>query len=146
MQELPRERGFTLLELMVVVSVIAILAMIALPSYLDRIIRDQIAEALPLADLAKAPVELAWRTGAALPAAHDRARTGPHERAGGVVAVAVQVGRRWEPLWRGPHTTASMAKPHAGGLRRAIRWGACAGRSCGPAGLREPKAYRATRT
>ncbi|HZT63438.1 MAG TPA: pilin [Burkholderiales bacterium] len=55
-----RHRGFTLLELMVVVGIIAILALLAIPTYQDKFIRDQIAEALPLADIAKAPVALSW--------------------------------------------------------------------------------------
>lgn len=55
-----RGRGFTLLELMVVVGVIAILALLAIPTYQDKFVRDQIAEALPLADIAKPPVALSW--------------------------------------------------------------------------------------
>jgi type IV pilus assembly protein PilA len=55
-----RHRGFTLLEMMVVVGVIAILALLAIPTYQDKAIRDQIAEALSLADIAKPPVALQW--------------------------------------------------------------------------------------
>jgi len=55
-----RQRGFTLLELMVVVGIIAILALLAIPTYQDKFIRDQIAEAIPLADIAKPPVALSW--------------------------------------------------------------------------------------
>jgi type IV pilus assembly protein PilA len=55
-----RGRGFTLLELMVVVGVVAILALLAIPTYQDKFVRDQIAEALPLADIAKPPVALSW--------------------------------------------------------------------------------------
>jgi type IV pilus assembly protein PilA len=54
------QRGFTLLEMMVVVGIIAILALLAIPTYQDKFIRDQIAEALPLADIAKPPVALQW--------------------------------------------------------------------------------------
>jgi prepilin-type N-terminal cleavage/methylation domain-containing protein len=45
------QRGFTLIEMMVVVGVIAILALMAYPTYQDKLVRDQIVEALPLADL-----------------------------------------------------------------------------------------------
>ena len=59
--------GFTLVEMMVVIAVIAILALIALPTFTDKLIRDQVAEALPLAALAKPAVESAWRLGQPLP-------------------------------------------------------------------------------
>jgi len=55
-----RARAFTLLELMVVVGIVAILALLAIPTYQDKLIRDQIAEALPLADIVKPPVALSW--------------------------------------------------------------------------------------
>ena len=57
-----------MMEALAVVAVIAILATIALPSYLDKIIRDQVVEALPLADIAKAPIATAWATSQPLPA------------------------------------------------------------------------------
>ncbi|WP_222622556.1 pilin [Ramlibacter albus] len=70
----PRARGFTLLELMVAIGVLAILLLITLPSYMDRIVREQVLEALPLADLLKPPVEAAWRNKQPLPA--DNAAAG----------------------------------------------------------------------
>ena len=69
-----RLRGFTLIELMVVLAVIVILAMIALPNTQGRLVRDQIVEAAKLADIAKAPVALAWSTTHTMPA--DNAAAG----------------------------------------------------------------------
>jgi len=62
-----RHPGFTLMEMLAVISVIAILAMIAVPSYLDRIVRDQIKESLPLANIARQPVAAAWSATQTLP-------------------------------------------------------------------------------
>lgn len=73
-----RSGGFTLIETMVALSVVLILLLMATPSFLDRSIRNQINEALPLADIAKTSITAAWaatksfpedNTSAGLPAA-----------------------------------------------------------------------------
>ena len=53
-----RTVGFTLIEILIVIGVVAILALLAMPNYSTRIIQEQIVEALPLADIAKPPVAL----------------------------------------------------------------------------------------
>jgi type IV pilus assembly protein PilA len=65
---------------MVSLSVLAILALIALPSFTDRMVREQVTEALPLAELAKPAIESAWRLGAPLPADNAAAGLPPPEK------------------------------------------------------------------
>ena len=62
-----RNTGFTMIEMMVVVAIIAILALMAAPSFQYQIVRDQINAALPLADIAKAPIAASWAFAQALP-------------------------------------------------------------------------------
>jgi len=50
------QKGFTLIELMIVVAIIGILAAIAIPAYQDYTIRAQVTEGLNLAAAAKAAV------------------------------------------------------------------------------------------
>ncbi|MDB5856468.1 MAG: P(-)rp(+) fimbrial protein [Ramlibacter sp.] len=66
--------GFTLIELMVVAGIMVTLMLVTLPGYTDKLVREQVAEALPLADIAKPAFQLAWLAGLPLPA--DNAAAG----------------------------------------------------------------------
>jgi type IV pilus assembly protein PilA len=66
-------RGFTLIEVVVVISILAILALMAVPNLQDKFVRDQITEALPLLDIAKPPSNLAWAMTKTFPADNEAA-------------------------------------------------------------------------
>lgn len=51
------QKGFTLIELMIVVAVIGILAAIALPAYQDYTVRSRVSESLVMASAAKIQVQ-----------------------------------------------------------------------------------------
>jgi len=52
---------------MIVIAIVAVLALIALPGVPDKFVRDQIVDAVKLADVAKAPVATSWALTATLP-------------------------------------------------------------------------------
>jgi len=63
-----RQDGFTWIELMMVIGVVAVLALMAIPSMRDGAIRKQVAEGLALADVAKAGVQVVWSATGDMPA------------------------------------------------------------------------------
>jgi len=66
--------GFTLIELMVAVAVLAILATLALPSVQAPFVRQQVVDSSALINVAKAAVASTWSATRALPA--DNASAG----------------------------------------------------------------------
>ena len=57
------QKGFTLIELMIVVAIIGILAAVALPAYQDYTAKAKVAEAANMAATAKTAISLAFNEG-----------------------------------------------------------------------------------
>lgn len=72
-----RARGFTLIELMIVIAILAILSTMALPSFQDRIIRAQVTEGLVLAEFVQRAVEQHRQRKGRLPADNSAAGLPP---------------------------------------------------------------------
>jgi type IV pilus assembly protein PilA len=91
---LHRSTGFTLIELMVALAVLAILVTLALPSVQAPMVRQQIVDSAPLINLAKNAVAQRWTTAHKMP--EDNAAAGlpaPEKMVGNhVSAVRVDAG------------------------------------------------------
>lgn len=61
-----KSKGFTLIELMIVVAIIGILAAVAIPAYQDYTVRARVSAGLNLADSAKVAVSETVQSGTAL--------------------------------------------------------------------------------
>ena len=61
------QAGFSVIEMMVVVAIMAILAMIAVPSGIERILREEVAAAIPLTEAAKEPTAAQWKATKTMP-------------------------------------------------------------------------------
>ena len=79
------QKGFTLIELMIVVAIIGILAAVAIPAYGDYTARAQAAEAFVLMDGLKTPLTESYTTNAVFAIANTIAGTGV--TASGVTAI-----------------------------------------------------------
>jgi len=86
------QKGFTLIELMIVVAIIGILAAIAIPAYQDYTIRAQVTEGLNLASSAKAAVSETFGSNGVWPGDNDAAGLSPAVDIKGKYVTGIEVG------------------------------------------------------
>jgi len=86
------QKGFTLIELMIVVAIIAILAAIAIPAYQDYTIRSQVSEGPVLADGAKTAVAEFYQNTGRFPTNNESAGLAPAGSIKGQYVSSVTVG------------------------------------------------------
>ena len=88
-----RQAGFTWIELLLVVAVMAILALMAIPSLQEGTLRKQVKEALALTDFVKSGVQEAWGLAGEMPADNKAAGLPEPEKIVGSLVSSVRVDK-----------------------------------------------------
>ncbi|NBW49685.1 MAG: pilin [Betaproteobacteria bacterium] len=65
------QKGFTLIELMIVVAIIGILAAVALPAYQDYTVRAKMSEVILAASACRTTITEVFQTGTSVPVGND---------------------------------------------------------------------------
>jgi type IV pilus assembly protein PilA len=86
-----RNCGFTWIEMMAVLGVIAILALMAVPAMQEGALKKQVKEAMALADVAKPAVQSFWTMTGEMPGDNKAAGLPPPEKIVGNLVSSVRV-------------------------------------------------------
>ena len=94
-----KQKGFTLIELMIVVAIIGILAAIAVPQYLTYTRKAEVAAMVALADIVKKKVGIFYSTTGRWPEVADAAEVGLDMVLGSLGAESEGGGTRLGAVW-----------------------------------------------
>src|SRR5699024_1934427 len=92
MNTMRKQSGFTLIELMIVVAILAILMAIAIPAYQDYTIRAQVSEGMNLSGGARTAVAEYWTDKGSWPLNNASAGLAPAASIQGEYVSKVEVG------------------------------------------------------
>jgi type IV pilus assembly protein PilA len=125
-----KQQGFTLIELMIVVAIIAILAAIAISQYQDYVIRSQVSEGSSLADGTKTAVAEFYNNYGRFRTDNASYGLAPPASISGKYVTQVDVGARGQ-------IAVTFGRRRTAAIRRGDRWSSrrsrTAARSSGPA-------------
>jgi type IV pilus assembly protein PilA len=86
-----RNHGFTWIELILVIGVVAIIGAMAIPSMQDTALRKQVKEGIDLAGVARKGVQDAWTANGDMPKNNEEAGLPPKDKLVGSMVKEVQV-------------------------------------------------------
>jgi type IV pilus assembly protein PilA len=107
-----RQRGFSWIELLAVVTVVAILALMAVPSLQDQALKSQVKEGLGLASLAKQGVQAAYSLTGDMPANNEGAGIPPKNKIVGTMVTEVAVDKGAITLTFGNNASRALEGKH----------------------------------